>query len=483
MTDPGALASRQAGMTLPEAVLSLAVLAVMSVGFGTALSTSRADLKLAGAASELATLRAAGDRYVQDNFQSLVASAAGGPVSVSIATLTSLNYLPPAFPTVNAYGQTYQLYVRERSATVLESIALTTGGSVMSGADGGRIALLLKAAGGFTPAGSLTINGTNGGWSAPLATYVPAAAPRPSGNPAAYSIQYAVFGPTGALMRYATGNPVDNQMSTTLDMGGNDIAGARNVGAQSVSLPSGGTVSMGASSLYGDNANTTIRQNGGLYVQDLAGATKFDVDSGGNSWQPGNHTSGSINAGTGAFGALSSNSASTGSLQVSGQTNANAIYANALRLPAGNALNIGGTAFYGDGSSAAVRQNWGFWVQSADGSQTRFNVDPGGNTSQPGNNTVNATYLTGVAGAGAGCSPNGLQAQDGSGALLSCQNGVWAYPGSVPSGATCGLSTNNGAAGYPCMGYNATYGCPPGYGQMYWQTNFGNDAVYYCFKL
>jgi hypothetical protein len=33
------------------------------------------------------------------------------------------------------------------------------------------------------------------------------------------------------------------------------------------------------------------------------------------------------------------------------------------------------------------------------------------------------------------------------------------------------------------MGYNATYGCPPGYGQMYWQTNFGNDAVYYCFKL
>jgi type II secretory pathway pseudopilin PulG len=483
MNDRSRPISRQDGMTLPEAVLSLAVMAVMGVGFGTAISNSRADLRLTGAASELATLRAAGDRYVQDNFQTLVASAAGGPVSVSVATLAAQNYLPPSFPAVNTYGQAYQLYVRERSPTVLESIALTTGGTAMSGADGGKIALLLKASGGFTPVGSATVNGTNGGWSAPLGSYVPASAPKPSGNPAAYSIQYAVYGPTGALMRYATGNPADNQMTTALNMGGNNIAGAGNVGAQTVSLPSGGAVSMGSSYLYGDNSNTAIRQNAGFYVQDLAGAIKFNVDNGGNSWQPGNHTAGSMNASSGSFTNLYSTSASTASLQVAGNTNANQIYANGLSLPGGNTLSIGGSTFYGDGWSNASRQGGAFYVQSPDGSSTRWYVDPSGNSWQPGNQTTNAVYLTGGASAGAGCSPSGLQAQDGSGAILSCQNGAWTYPGSVPSGTVCGLSTNAGAAGYACMGYNATYGCPPGYGQMYWKTNFGNDAVYYCFKL
>ena len=468
-------------MTLPEAVLSLAVMAVMGVGFGTAISNSRADLRLTGAASELATLRAAGDRYVQDNFQTLVASAAGGPVSVSIATLAAQNYLPPSFPAVNAYGQAYQLYVRERSPTVLESIALTTGGTAMSGADGGKIALLLKASGGFTPAGSATINGTNGAWSAPLGSYVPASAPKPSGNPAAYSIQYAVYGPTGALMRYATGNPADNQMSTALNMGGNNIIGAGNVGAQAVSLPSGGTVSMGSSYLYGDNANTAIRQNAGFYVQDLAGNTKFNTDNAGNSWQPGNHTAGSVNAGTGTFGALNSTNdtnyqTATSYLTVYGTSNlaGGAYLGNVINqdLTVGNGgagvLHLNGSRVYDTG-------NWlhlGAGVTYADG-----------DVSVAGNTTTNAAYLTGVVGAGGGCSPNGLQAQDGSGAILSCQNGVWSYPGSVPSGTICGLSTNAGAAGYACMGYNATYGCPPGYGQIYWKTNFGNDAVYYCFKI
>lgn len=482
MTARDPLAGPQAGATLPEAVLSLAIMAIMAAGFGQALSNSRGDLKLTGAASELATLRAAGDRYVQDNFQTLVASAAGGPVAVSVATLASLNYLPPSFPTSNAYGQTYQLYIRKRSPTVLESIALTTGGTQMNASDGGRIALLLKGAGGFAPIGSSTINGTNVSWSAPLSTYIPGGFPSPSGNPAAYSIQYAVMGPTGALIRYATGNPADNQMATALAMNGNNITGANNVGASSVSLPSGGTYAMGASYLYGDNTNTAIRQAGGFYVQDLAGNTKFNTDSAGNSWQPGNHAAGSMNAGTGSFTNLYSSQQYTSDLHASGTTFANTIYGNSLSLPAGNALSIGGSSYYGDGWSNASRQNGGFYVQSPDGFSTRWTVDNGGNTWQPGNSTANAVYLTGGASAGSGCSPSGLQAQDGSGALLSCQNGVWSYPGSVPSGTICGLSTNAGAAGYACMGYNATYGCPPGYGQMYWKTNFGNDAVYYCFK-
>jgi hypothetical protein len=471
MNARGLTISGQAGATLPEAVLSLAIMAIMAVGFGTAVSNSRGDLKLTGAASELATLRAAGDRYVQDNFQTLVASAAGGPVAVSIATLASLNYLPPAFPTMNAYGQSYQLYVRERSPTVLESIALTTGGTAMNGMEGGKVALLLKGSGGFTPIGSPTINGANGAWSAALATYVPGAFPKPSGNPAAYSIQYAVMGPTGALIRYATGNPVDNQMQTSLALNGNNISGVNNLGANSISLPASGTVSMGSSYLYGDNTNTAIRQPGGFYIQDTAGNTRWVVDS--NSNASGNgvyvnyaHSNGNVDAG----GDMNSNRVfsnyvqSNGAMYAAGDINANRLLTNYVGLPAGNSLNIGGSAYYGDGYSNASRQNGGFYVQDPSGSVTRWNVDPSGNTWQAG--TMQAPNMQLLGG--------GLYFSDGT---------VQTTASSVPSGTTCGLSTNSGTTGYACMGYNATFGCPPGYGQMRWTVNFGNGAVYYCFKL
>ncbi len=221
-------------------------------------------------------------------------------------------------------------------------------------------------------------------------------------------------------------------------------------------------------------------------MQDTAGNTRWQVDASGNTWQPGNVTAGSgnFNAYLATNGQMSSNTVYTNGLTVAGQSNLNSVAANYLSLAAGATLAIGGggSTFFGDGYNTAARQNGGFYVQDPSGN-TRLWVDPGGNSTQIGSNTVNATYLTAVVGAGNGCSPNGLQAQDGSGAILSCQNGVWTYPGSVPSGTTCGLSTNNGTTGYPCMGYNATYGCPPGYGQMFWRVNFGNDAVYYCFKI
>jgi hypothetical protein len=461
--------SAQAGASLPEAVLSLAIMAIMAVGFGTAVSNSRGDLKLTGAASELATLRAAGDRYVQDNFQTLVGSAAGGPVAVSVATLASLNYLPPSFPTMNAYGQTYQLYVRERSPTVLESVALTTGGVQLQPQDGGKIALLLKGSGGFAPIGSPTINGTNGGWSAPLSTYVPGGFPAPSGNPAAYSIQYAVMGPTGALIRYATGNPADNQMTTSLAMNGNNITGvgtvsASNVSANAMAVPSGGAYSMGSSYLYGDNTNTAIRQAGGHYVQDTAGNTRWQVDAAGNSWQPGNASAGSgnFNAYLATNGQMSSNTVYTNGITDTGAFSSNTVSTNYLSLPAGANLSIGGSTYYGDGTSNATRQWGGFYVQDPNGNN-RFVVDGAGNTTAAGSAYAPWFRLQG----------GGVVFSDGTAQYTAA---------SLPSGTICGLATNGGSAGYACEGYNSYYGCPPGFGQMYWRVNFGDNAVYYCFK-
>ena len=228
------LSSPQAGATLVEAILSLALMSVVAVGIGQAISSNSLDIRTANAASQMAELRAAADRYVQDNFASLVTSAAGGPISIPVSTLTAGNYLPPSFPTTNPYNQTYQIYLRERSSTVLESIVLTTGGTALSAREGGAIALLLKASGGFVPQGSATANGTKGAWTATLSAFVPGGQPTPSGNPVDYSIHYPVYGPTGALIRFATGTASDNQMATTLDMNGNAINNAGNINANSL---------------------------------------------------------------------------------------------------------------------------------------------------------------------------------------------------------------------------------------------------------
>jgi hypothetical protein len=376
---------------------------------------------------------------------------------VSIATLTSQNYLPPSFPTLNAYGQAYQLYVRERSPTVLESIALTTGGTAMSSSDGGRIALLLKAPGGFTPAGSATINGTNGGWSAPLATYVPAAAPQPSGTPAAYSIQYAVMGPTGALIRYATGNPVDNQMATTLAMNGNNISGAANVQAQSVSLPAGNSLSIGGSYYYGDGTSNASRQPGGFYVQDTAGNTRWVVDGAGNTSQLGNVSSASLNANNyiATNGQVSSNTVYTNGITDTGAFSSNTVYTNGLTV-AGQSNLAGGAYLSNEFYQDFTVGNGGPGVLHLYGSRVY----------DTGDYLHLGSPLTKLDG--------GLVFTDGS---------VQYSASSVPSGTICGLATNGGSAGYACQGYNSYYGCPPGYGQMYWRVNFGDNAVYYCFKI
>lgn len=233
--------SRQAGLTLFEIALTLGIMATASVGFGLAINRNSDSIRLAGAAAQIATLRAAADRYVQDNFSTLATSAASGPIAISVSTLQSGNYLPPSFSTTNSWGQTYRIYLHKRSNTVLESLVTTTGGTAFSLSQGGTIAQLLKASGGFVPEGSSTARGTRGGWTATLATFVPSGSPTPSGDPAAYSIHYPVYGPTGALIRYATGNAVDNQMQTAIDMNGNNINNAANVNAKSVFASTAGT--------------------------------------------------------------------------------------------------------------------------------------------------------------------------------------------------------------------------------------------------
>lgn len=129
------------------------------------------------------------------------------------------------------------------------------------------------------------------------------------------------------------------------------------------------------------------------------------------------------------------------------------VVASQFVAPAGNGVNIGGSYYYGDGTNSAVRQPGTFYVQNQAGSGAA-NLDAA---------TISAEstlQVHGVASKGAGCSPNGSIAQDGTGAPLFCVNGAWA-------------SVSGGSGPYN----NELYAINTGYGGCYTLPGYGTWAV------
>ena len=60
--------------------------------------------------------------------------------------------------------------------------------------------------------------------------------------------------------------------------------------------------------------------------------------------------------------------------------------------------------------------------------------------------------FNGVANAGWGCSPSGLQGRDPSGGLLSCVNGIWKGAGGAPQLSTYSLQNYNNSYNYLNLG-------------------------------
>ncbi|WP_028641874.1 shufflon system plasmid conjugative transfer pilus tip adhesin PilV [Novosphingobium acidiphilum] len=183
--------SRQAGFTVIEAMLSLVLLVIATIGIVYMLNTTAASQKLSGVANQIQQLRAATDQYVAKNFTTLQTSAASGPISIPVSTLISAGYLQNSFPATNAYGQTFRIYLDAPSANGLETLVTTTGGTPLSATQGGSVAIMLKSQGGYVPVGSNTANGTHGAWQVNLSAIVPASSPNPSGDPADYEFHYA----------------------------------------------------------------------------------------------------------------------------------------------------------------------------------------------------------------------------------------------------------------------------------------------------
>jgi hypothetical protein len=170
---------------------------------------------------------------VPATFSAVLAASAGGNVQISAATLKAAGALDPSFVDANGYGQSHVLIVHQASATQLQALVMTCGGTAI--ADQATRHLIELAGGpikggGIPAVGVLSTNrniaiGANGGLSVTLSKFSGTACP-----PAPGHIGASLFLDGSQIIPpYLFTSPVPgagagpNTMNTTLFMGGNDI--------------------------------------------------------------------------------------------------------------------------------------------------------------------------------------------------------------------------------------------------------------------
>jgi hypothetical protein len=170
---------------------------------------------------------------VPATFTSVLAAAAAGNVQISAATLKAAGALDPSFVDSNGYGQSHVVIVHRASATQLQALVMTCGGTAI--ADQAIRHLIALAGGpvkggGIPAVGVLSTDGTvaigaNGGLRVTLPNFAGTACP-----PAPGHIGAALFLDGAQIIPpYLFANPVPgagtgpNTMNTTLYLGGNDI--------------------------------------------------------------------------------------------------------------------------------------------------------------------------------------------------------------------------------------------------------------------
>jgi hypothetical protein len=176
---------------------------------------------------------------VPATFATVLAATASGNVQISAATLKAAGALDPSFVDSNGYGQSHVLIVHQASATQLQALVMTCGGTAIPDQSTRHLIELAGGSikgGGIPAVGVLSTSrtiaiGANGGLKVTLASFSGTVCP-----PAPGHIGAALFLDGSQIIPpYLFTNPVPgagvgpNTMNTTLYMGGNDIQNADDV--------------------------------------------------------------------------------------------------------------------------------------------------------------------------------------------------------------------------------------------------------------
>ncbi|QXH37885.1 shufflon system plasmid conjugative transfer pilus tip adhesin PilV [Pseudomonas sessilinigenes] len=258
---------KQVGMLTIDAVMALAVLALMTT-LATGLIIRQQDSQdYEIAANKQKTIAEALSKYVKDNYSTVLANAtATAPVQITVPMLINTKYLPAGFTDSNSFGQTIVGLARKPNPNQLEVIALSIGGQAIPELGIRSIAEHLGGPGGFISSTSPNvIQGVRGGWQLALSNY--AINPGPGHTASALFLMDGDLA-NDYLYRNAVPNrPELNRMNTHIDMGGNDINNTGTLNATTANV-SGETYTGGWFRTRGDTGWYSEKWGGGIYQSD-----------------------------------------------------------------------------------------------------------------------------------------------------------------------------------------------------------------------
>ncbi|WP_432263535.1 shufflon system plasmid conjugative transfer pilus tip adhesin PilV [Cupriavidus sp. TMH.W2] len=228
---------RTSGFTLVELMVVLTIIASVFGMMWPMLADYADELVNRNAAEQQLRVAKGARKYLDDNIGTVTGSLTGTtPISIPFATIQAAGgYIPTELSAVTAYGQSYNIVVRRPSATAtqLQAMVITTGGSTISPKNAQRIARMQKGVGGYiAPSNPNLIKAPDDQWSLLASDF--------GLTPGAGHIATALFSSDGDgsgdyLWRNAIpGRPELNRMNTAIDMNNQDINNAKTVTAVTV---------------------------------------------------------------------------------------------------------------------------------------------------------------------------------------------------------------------------------------------------------
>lgn len=316
------------------------------------------------AASQAKRVQQAVNLYIKDNHDTIAATAtATTPFIFGVPQLISGGYLPTGFSSQNNFSATYQTRVFEPTTNKLNSMTFLNGGVTLSKSLARKVAIGIGSDGGIIDNG--IAQGALGSWTINLSAFG-------GYNPGEGSVVIAGFYEDGNnisdyLYRKAVpGHPELNTMSTALNMGSKDITNA---------------ATTTTTTLKATNATVTT-------------VTATNVNST-------NITATNANAQT---------------TRTTGET-----------YTGGWFRTTGDTGWYSEKWGGGFNMTDSTWIRAYNNKSIYTGGQVQAGTVQSNGRITAGEFIEfkGTAIAGASCSPNKLVGTDASGAILSCQSGVW----------------------------------------------------------